>query len=87
MVVDWSQVLDRHAWNVHILFDGFWIADGYDTFVLLTTERPTLRDILPPGEYVMFRISAFERNLVPLACKILNTPGSSLESCQLIGRF
>lgn len=39
--------LDRRAWSVLVLATLFWIADGYDTFVLLITARPTLRDILP----------------------------------------
>lgn len=45
---DTQASLDRRAWNVLILATVFWIADGYDTFVLLITARPTLRDILPP---------------------------------------
>src|ERR1700759_1450005 len=46
--------LDRRAWNVLILATIFWIADGYDTFVLLITARPTLHDILPPEALPQF---------------------------------
>src|ERR1700760_3681975 len=46
--------LDRRAWNVLILATIFWIADGYDTFVLLITARPTLHDILPPEAQPQF---------------------------------
>jgi MFS family permease len=49
-----QKPLDRHAWNVLILVTIFWIADGYDTFVLLITARPTLRDILPPEALPQF---------------------------------
>ena len=49
-----EKVLDRHAWNVLILVTIFWIADGYDTFVLLITARPTLHDILPPEALPQF---------------------------------
>lgn len=41
--------LDRRAWGVLAIVTTFWIADGYDTFVLLVTARPTLTEILPPG--------------------------------------
>src|SRR5580692_9876006 len=46
--------LDRHAWTVLIIATVFWIADGYDTFVLLITARPTLHDILPPEALPQF---------------------------------
>jgi hypothetical protein len=36
---------------------------------------------------VMFRIGAFERNLVPLAGENSTRRANSLESCQVIGRF
>ncbi len=41
--------LDRHAWSVLAIVTIFWIADGYDTFVLLVTARPTLAELLPAG--------------------------------------
>src|ERR1700755_581330 len=49
-----QKSLDRRAWNVLILATIFWIADGYDTFVLLITARPTLHDILPPEALPQF---------------------------------
>jgi MFS family permease len=49
-----TNVLDHRAWNVLILATVFWIADGYDTFVLLITARPTLNDILPPEALPQF---------------------------------
>ncbi|MEV6898461.1 MFS transporter [Amycolatopsis sp. NPDC051372] len=39
--------LDRKAWGVLALTLVFWVADGYDTFVLLITARPTLTELLP----------------------------------------
>jgi MFS family permease len=48
------KVLDRQAWIVLMLATVFWIADGYDTFVLLITARPTLHDILPPEALPQF---------------------------------
>jgi hypothetical protein len=36
---------------------------------------------------VMFRIGAFERNLVPLTGENSTRRANSLESCQVIGRF
>jgi len=46
--------LDKHAWYVLALVTIFWIADGYDTFVLLITARPTLHDILPASAMPQF---------------------------------
>jgi MFS family permease len=48
--MDASRTLDRRAWGVLALTLVFWIADGYDTFVLLITARPTLTELLPPGQ-------------------------------------
>jgi MFS family permease len=39
--------LDRRAWGVLALTMVFWVADGYDTFILLITARPTLTELLP----------------------------------------
>ena len=41
------QQLTRKAWGVLALTLVFWVADGYDTFVLLITARPTLTELLP----------------------------------------
>src|ERR1700727_2146886 len=49
-----QKPLDRHAWNVLILAMIFWLADGYDTLVLLITARPTLHVILPPEAQPQF---------------------------------
>ena len=38
----------REAWIVLAIVTTFWIADGYDTFVLLVTGRPALAELLPP---------------------------------------
>jgi len=54
MTEESQKPLDRHAWNVLIIVTIFWIADGYDTFVLLITARPTLHDILPPEALPQF---------------------------------
>jgi hypothetical protein len=39
--------LSRRAWGVLALTMVFWVADGYDTFVLLIIARPTLTELLP----------------------------------------
>ncbi len=46
--------LDRRAWVVLAIVTVFWIADGYDTFVLLVTARPTLQEILPASALPAF---------------------------------
>lgn len=49
-----GPTLDRNAWLVLAVVTLFWIADGYDTFVLLVTARPTLLELLPPGQSAAF---------------------------------
>lgn len=39
--------ITREAWVVLAIVTTFWIADGYDTFVLLVTGRPALAELLP----------------------------------------
>jgi MFS family permease len=39
--------LPRRAWGVLALTMTFWMADGYDTFVLLVTGTAVLNDLLP----------------------------------------
>jgi MFS family permease len=46
-----SRTLDRRAWSVLAITMVFWIADGYDTFALLITDKPTLLDLLPASEH------------------------------------
>jgi MFS family permease len=43
--------LGRSAWGVLAITMVFWIADGYDTFVLLITDKPTLLSLLPASEH------------------------------------
>ncbi|WP_438391782.1 MFS transporter [Caballeronia sp. DA-9] len=40
--------ITREAWGVLAIVTVFWIADGYDTFVLLVTGRPALMELLRP---------------------------------------
>jgi MFS family permease len=42
--------LGRRAWLVLAITLVFWVADGYDTFVLIITGRPALLDLLPAGQ-------------------------------------
>lgn len=42
-----QERMSRRAWCVLALTVTFWMADGYDTFVLLVTGRSTLHDLLP----------------------------------------
>jgi MFS family permease len=42
--------LPPRAWGVLALTMVFWVADGYDTFVLLVTGKPTLHELLPAGD-------------------------------------
>ncbi|HYZ52871.1 MAG TPA: MFS transporter [Streptosporangiaceae bacterium] len=43
--------LDRSAWGVLAITMVFWIADGYDTFALLITDKPVLLTMLPASEH------------------------------------
>jgi hypothetical protein len=45
------KTLDRRAWGVLAVVMVFLIADGYDTYVLLITEKPTLLSLLPASEH------------------------------------
>ncbi len=45
--------LDRTAWLVLAIVSIFWIADGYDTFILLVTGRPALVSLLGPQQAQM----------------------------------
>lgn len=45
-----APALDRRAATVLALTLVFWVADGYDTFVLLITARPTLTELLAPAQ-------------------------------------
>ncbi|HEX3786401.1 MAG TPA: MFS transporter [Pseudonocardiaceae bacterium] len=56
--------LDRRAWGVLALTLVFWVADGYDTFVLLITARPTLTELLPHNE--LHSLSAYQGYLVAI---------------------
>ncbi|HHT0369220.1 TPA: MFS transporter [Raoultella planticola] len=46
--------LNRRAWIILAIITLFWIADGYDTFVLLVTARSTLGELLPATEQAAF---------------------------------
>lgn len=46
--------LTREAWGVLAIVTIFWIADGYDTFVLLVTGRPALKELLTASEAQAF---------------------------------
>ncbi|PLZ00240.1 MFS transporter [Burkholderia sp. WAC0059] len=51
---DDRPLLTREAWGVLAIVTIFWIADGYDTFVLLVTGRPALAELLAPGTVPVF---------------------------------
>jgi hypothetical protein len=42
--------LNRRAWIILAIVTLFWIADGYDKFVLLVTARSTFGELLPATE-------------------------------------
>lgn len=46
--------LNRRAWGILAIVTLFWVADGYDTFVLLVTARSTLGEWLPSNEHAAF---------------------------------
>lgn len=46
-----AQALGKSAWGVLAITIVFWIADGYDTFVLLITDKPTLLNLLPASQH------------------------------------
>ena len=58
------EVLSRAAWGVLALTMVFWVADGYDTFVLLITARPTLTELLPASQ--LHSLATFQGYLVAI---------------------
>lgn len=62
--MDAPSGLDRRAWGVLGLTLVFWVADGYDTFVLLITARPTLTDLLDPGQ--LHSLASYQGYLVAI---------------------
>jgi MFS family permease len=46
-----ARTLGKNAWGVLAITMVFWIADGYDTFVLLITDKPTLLNLLPASQH------------------------------------
>ena len=46
-----ARTLGKSAWGVLAITMVFWIADGYDTFVLLITDKPTLLNLLPASQH------------------------------------
>jgi MFS family permease len=68
-----EKTLHRNAWIVLIIATVFWIADGYDTFVLLVTARATLHGILTPEELPHF--STFLGGLVAVTLAGWGTGG------------
>jgi MFS family permease len=46
-----ERAISKSAWGVLAITMVFWIADGYDTFVLLITDKPTLLELLPKSEH------------------------------------
>jgi MFS family permease len=56
--------LDRRAWGILALTLVFWVADGYDTFVLLITARPTLTELLPVDQ--LHNLPAYQGYLVAI---------------------
>jgi MFS family permease len=56
--------LSRRAWGVLALTMVFWVADGYDTFVLLITARPTLTELLPHDQ--LHNLAAYQGYLIAI---------------------
>jgi MFS family permease len=46
-----EQRVTSRAWMVLAITMVFWVADGYDTFVLIITGKPALLDLLPAAEH------------------------------------
>lgn len=54
------DALTRHQWGVLGITMLFWLFDGYETFALLLTIGPSLRDLLPANELsALPRIAAY----------------------------
>lgn len=62
--MDAPGVVDRRAWGVLALTLVFWVADGYDTFVLLITARPTLTELLPHDQ--LHSLASYQGYLVAI---------------------
>ncbi|MEW2545770.1 MFS transporter [Streptomyces sp. NPDC047002] len=45
-----GPAVGRASWLVLAITLVFWVADGYDTFVLIITGKPALLDLLPAGQ-------------------------------------
>lgn len=56
--------MSRHAWSVLTITMTFWMADGYETFVLLVTGQPALHELLPASS--VHRLPAYLGYLLAL---------------------
>jgi hypothetical protein len=56
----YAEGLTRRQWGVLGITMLFWLFDGYETFALLLTIGPSLRDLLPANELsTLPRIAAY----------------------------
>jgi MFS family permease len=59
-LADSTAGLTRRQWSVLAITMVFWLFDGYETFALLLTIGPSLRELLPASEYsTLPRIAAY----------------------------
>jgi MFS family permease len=54
----WYRVLDRKQWNTLIAANLGWLFDGYETYALILTVVPALRELLEPAAHARITVYA-----------------------------
>ena len=60
----WYRALDRRQWNTLFAANLGWLFDGYETYALILTVGPALRELLDPSLYP--RIPAYAGSVIAL---------------------
>src|SRR5687768_18490139 len=60
----WYRTLSRVQWNTLIAANLGWLFDGYETYALILTVGPALRELLDPSLYP--RIPAYAGSVIAL---------------------
>src|SRR5579883_2475494 len=47
----WYRALDRKQWNTLAAANLGWLFDGYETYALILTVAPALRELLEPAQH------------------------------------
>src|SRR5579871_2232732 len=54
----WYRALDRKQWNTLIAANLGWLFDGYETYALILTVIPALRELLEPAQHTHIAVYA-----------------------------